>query len=69
MSFWTELRHRNVFRVGAVYLVTAWVLLQLGPLVAQWFFDAPAWPVWALLVLLAIGFPVVLIVAWLRADA
>ena len=67
MSFLTELRRRNVFRLGAVYLVTAWVLFQVGPLVANTF-EAPAWPMLALLVVLAIGFPVVLVVAWFRAD-
>jgi len=43
MSFWAEFKRRNVFRVGAVYLATAWVLSQAGSLVAQ-AFAAPAWP-------------------------
>jgi TolB-like protein/Tfp pilus assembly protein PilF len=64
MSFWAELRRRNVFRVGAVYLAGAWVLSQVGSLVAQ-SFAAPTWPMRMLLVLLAIGFPVALVVAWL----
>ena len=64
MSFWAELRRRNVFRVGAVYLASAWALSQVGLLVAQ-SFDAPTWPMRMLLVLLAIGFPVALVVAWL----
>ena len=29
MSFFRELKRRNVFRVGAAYAVTAWVLLQV----------------------------------------
>src|SRR5262245_46247779 len=64
MSFWGELRRRNVFRAGAVYLASAWVLSQAVSLIAQTF-DAPAWPVRMLLVLLAVGFPVALVVAWL----
>jgi len=64
MSFWAELRRRNVFRVGAVYLASAWVLSQVGALVAQ-SFGAPAWPIRMLLVLLAIGFPVAIVMAWL----
>ena len=64
MSFWAELRRRNVFRVAALYLASAWVLSQVGDVVAQTF-DAPSWPMRMVLVLLAIGFPVAVIVAWL----
>jgi TolB-like protein len=64
MSFWAELRRRNVFRVGGVYLAAAWLLAQIGDVVAQ-AFSAPAWPMRVLLALLALGFPIVLVVAWL----
>ncbi|HUO68781.1 MAG TPA: hypothetical protein VMV37_14665 [Gammaproteobacteria bacterium] len=64
MSFWAELRRRNVFRVGGVYLATAWLFSQVGGVVAQTF-DAPPWPMRLLLVLLALGFPVALVLAWL----
>ena len=64
MSFWTELKRRNVFRAGAVYLAAAWLLAQIGDVVAQ-AFAAPAWPMRTLLVLLALGLPIVLVVAWL----
>ena len=64
MSFWAELRRRNVFRVGGVYLATAWLFSQVGGVVAQTF-DAPPWPMRMLLVLLALGFPVALVLAWL----
>jgi TolB-like protein len=64
MSWWAELRRRNVFRVGAVYLGSAWVISQVGDVVAQ-AFDAPSWPMRMLLVLLAIGFPVALVLSWL----
>jgi TolB-like protein len=64
MSFWAELKRRNVVRVGAVYLAGAWLLAQIGDVVAQ-AFSAPAWPMRVLLVLLALGLPVVLVVAWL----
>jgi TolB-like protein len=62
--FWAELRRRNVVRVGAVYLASGWLVSQVGDIVAQ-AFDAPGWPMRMLLVLLAVGFPVALIVAWL----
>ena len=63
MSLFNELKRRNVFRVGAAYLVVAWLLLQImdtvGPIVG--FSDSFARGV---LFLLAIGFPIVLIVSW-----
>ncbi|HEX5048397.1 MAG TPA: hypothetical protein VFX89_14870 [Gammaproteobacteria bacterium] len=64
MSFWAELRRRNVFRVGAVYLASAWVVSQVGDVVAQ-AFDAPAWPMRMLLVLIALGLPIALLFSWL----
>ena len=64
MSFWAELKRRNVFRVGAVYLAAAWSLAQIGDVVAQ-AFAAPAWTMRVLLVLLALGLPVALVIAWL----
>lgn len=63
-TFVDELRRRNVFRVGAAYLVTAWLLIQVAetlfPLFG--FGDNPARLV---VVVLAIGFIPVLIAAWL----
>src|SRR5215471_3907266 len=64
MSFWAELKRRNVLRVGGVYLAAAWSLAQIGDVVAQTF-AAPAWPMRVLLVLLALGLPIALVVAWL----
>ena len=64
MSFWAELKRRNVFRVGAVYLAAAWSLAQIGDVVAQ-AFAAPTWVMRLLLVLLALGLPVALVIAWL----
>lgn len=29
MSFFAELKRRNVFRVGAAYLVASWLIIQL----------------------------------------
>lgn len=63
MSFFTELKRRNVFRVGAAYLVVAWLLLQivdtLGPILSL----PVAFGRGVFLVLL-IGFPLALIVSW-----
>jgi TolB-like protein/Tfp pilus assembly protein PilF len=63
LSFYTELRRRNVFKVGIVYFVVAWLLLQvsdtLGPALRL-----PEWFVSAVAFLLILGFPVALVFAW-----
>ena len=58
-----ELKRRNVFRVGAVYLVTAWLVAQVADLALD-NFDAPGWVMKSILLVLAIGFPVALVFAW-----
>lgn len=63
MSFFSELKRRNVFRVGAAYLVVAWLLLQImdtvGPIIGL--SDAFARGV---LFIVVIGFPIALILSW-----
>lgn len=62
-EFVEELRRRRVIRVALVYLVAAWVLIQ----VAQTTFPAlllPDWTVTLVVILIAIGFPVAIILAW-----
>jgi TolB-like protein/Tfp pilus assembly protein PilF len=58
-----ELRRRNVIRVAALYLVTAWLLVQVaGTLLPV--IEAPAWVMKALVGLLALGFVPVLAFSW-----
>ncbi|MCJ7555807.1 MAG: hypothetical protein MUP90_02700 [Gammaproteobacteria bacterium] len=63
LSFFEELKRRNVFRVGLAYVVSAWILAQVADLALE-AFGAPAWVLKSLLVLLLFGFPVALIFAW-----
>jgi TolB-like protein/Tfp pilus assembly protein PilF len=63
MSFFEELKRRNVVRVGVVYLIAAWLLAQVADLMLE-NFNSPDWVIQAILVLLIIGFPVALIFAW-----
>jgi len=63
MSFFNELKRRNVFRVGIAYGVAAWVLLQVAELVLE-AIDAPDWVLKALLLVVALGFVAALVVAW-----
>lgn len=62
-EFIAELRRRRVIRVAVVYVVAAWVIMQ----VAQTTFPAlllPDWSVTLVVILLVLGFPVALILAW-----
>lgn len=63
MSFWAELSRRNVFRVAAAYLVAAWVVMQVVTLVTEPL-GLPDSLDTIVIALLAIGFPLALIVAW-----
>ncbi len=63
MSFFGELRRRNVFRVGIAYLAAAWLLVQVADLVLS-NFDSPAWIIQALIFSTALGFPLTLVLAW-----
>lgn len=58
-----ELARRKVLKVGAVYLATAWVLLQLTDIVAP-ALELPGWTLRLVLWLLLLGFPGALILAW-----
>ena len=58
-----ELKRRNVVRVGAAYLIVAWVLAQIADLGLE-NFDAPEWVIKTILLLLALGFPLALFFAW-----
>jgi len=61
---WLELRRRNVLSVGATYLIAAWGL-ALGASELLPTFGAPNWAVRGLIVTLALGLPVVLVLAWI----
>ncbi|MGA9575222.1 MAG: tetratricopeptide repeat protein, partial [Lysobacterales bacterium] len=63
MSFFEELKRRNVIRVAIAYGVASWFLLQLADLVLE-NIDAPAWVIQAIMLVLAIGFPLVVMFAW-----
>jgi serine/threonine-protein kinase len=62
-SFFEELRRRSVFRVGVAYAVVAWILAQVAATVLP-VFNAPQWVLQSLFILLAVGFPSALIMAW-----
>ena len=63
MSVIAELKRRNVFRVAALYLVAAWVLLQVGDLLVG-LLSLPSWANKLLFVALVLGFVPALIFSW-----
>src|SRR6266568_781953 len=67
-NFFAELKRRHIYRVAAAYAVVAWVLLQLVNNVAP-VLDLPPWVARAFLLLLVIGFPITLLIAWMRELA
>ena len=62
-GFFNELKRRNVVRVGIAYVLIAWLIAQVAELALD-SFDAPAWVIKAVLLLLALGLPVALFFAW-----
>jgi len=63
MSFFRELKERNVVKVGVAYLVACWLALQIVDLVLE-NIHAPDWVMQVFMLGMAIGFPFALIVAW-----
>jgi RNA polymerase sigma factor (sigma-70 family) len=62
-NFFAELKQRNVYKVGIAYAVAAWLLMQVASQIFP-FFEIPNWAVRLVVLLLIIGFPVALILAW-----
>ena len=63
MSFFDELKRRNVIRVGIAYVIVAWLILQFADVVLN-NIEAPDWVFQAIMLVLGIGLPVVLLFAW-----
>lgn len=63
MSFFNELKRRNVFRVGIAYVVVAWLVMQVADVVIN-NIEAPVWVFQVIMLMLGIGFPLVLVFAW-----
>jgi TolB-like protein/Flp pilus assembly protein TadD len=62
-NFFEELRRRNVYRVAVAYFVVAWLIIQIAAATFP-VLEIPRWCVRLVVVLLALGFPVAVILAW-----
>ncbi len=63
MSFMEELKRRKVIRVGIAYLVAAWLVLQVADVLLD-SLQVPQWLMPALIIIVGLGFPFALIMAW-----
>src|ERR1700736_3876818 len=63
-KFFTELKRRNVYKVAVAYIIAGWALSQ-G--IAQVFpvFDVPNWVIRSIVVLIIVGLPIALVLAWM----
>lgn len=62
-NFFQEIKRRKVYRVGITYAIIAWLLIQVATVIEP-IINAPEWFMKVVLVLLIIGFPVALVLAW-----
>src|SRR3954469_9522358 len=62
-NFFAELKRRNVYKVAVAYAIVGWLRIQIATQVFP-FLEIPNWVVRLVIALVAIGFPVALIIAW-----
>ena len=63
MSFFAELKRRNVLRAGAFYAASTWLLVQVATQVFP-FFHIAEWVVRWIVIASTIGFPFALLFSW-----
>lgn len=66
MSFFAELKERNVIRVAIAYFVGGWMLVEAASILLPTF-GAPEWVLRAMILLLVAGLPIALVIAWMFA--
>src|SRR6059058_743642 len=62
-NFFGELKRRNVYKVAVAYAVVSWLLIQVATQVFP-FLEIPNWVVRLVIMLIVIGFPMALVIAW-----
>ncbi|MEY2480126.1 MAG: eukaryotic-like serine/threonine-protein kinase [Verrucomicrobiota bacterium] len=62
-NFFAELKRRNVYKVAVAYAVVGWLVVQVSSTVLPTF-HAPEWVVQTLVVVVLLGFPIALVLAW-----
>ena len=62
-NFFGELKRRNVYKVAVAYAIVGWLLVQIATQVFP-FLEIPNWVVRLVIMLVAVGFPIALVIAW-----
>ncbi len=62
-NFFGELKRRNVYKVAIAYAVVGWLLAQIATQIFP-FLEIPNWSIRLVILLIAIGFPIALVIAW-----
>jgi TolB-like protein/Flp pilus assembly protein TadD len=62
-GLWSQLRERKVIRVAITYVLVGWVLMQIGEVTFAGL-GVPSWALTLLIVLVILGFPIALVLAW-----
>ena len=62
-TFFAELQRRSVYKVAIAYGIVAWLLIQVATQTFP-FFEIPNWGVRLVIVLLLLGFPIAVVLAW-----
>ena len=62
-KLFAELKRRNVYKVAAAYAVVGWLLIQIAAATLP-FLQIPGWATRLVIVLVLLGFPIALVLAW-----
>jgi len=62
-NFFAELRRHNVYKVAIAYAVIEWLIMKIATQVFP-FLEIPNWAIRLVIMLLALGFPIALVIAW-----
>jgi hypothetical protein len=62
-NFFAELQRRHVYKVAVAYALVAWLLIQAASILFPTF-EAPTWVMKVFVTVVALGFPIALVVAW-----
>ena len=62
-NFFSELKRRNVYKVAVAYAVVGWLIAQVATQIFP-FLEIPNWVVRLVIAMIAIGFPIALVIAW-----
>src|SRR5436853_1924191 len=62
-NFFAELKRRNVYKVAVAYAVVGWLLVQVTTQVFP-IFEIPNWALRLIVLVIIIGFPIALVIAW-----